>query len=338
MPVTISDSKPYVIGVDVGGTNTVFGIVDARGTLIRSGKIKTSVHDTVQEYIAELAREIMEIIDVEGGIEKIHGIGVGAPNANYYTGVIDSAANLRWKERIPFASMLSDAMQGLPVALTNDANAAAIGEMTYGVARGMRDFIEVTLGTGVGSGIVTNGKVLYGHDGNAGELGHMMIRRNGRICGCGKSGCLETYCSATGVARTAQEFLSARQDKSLLREVPYEELTSKDVYDAAIKGDQLAIDVFNFTGEILGEGLANAILFSSPEAIVLFGGLVKAGNLILEPTKLSLERNLFPVFKGKVKLLVSELAESDAAILGASALGWEATRELLTRVPSVEED
>ncbi|MDN4753559.1 ROK family protein [Porphyromonadaceae bacterium W3.11] len=332
MATGVNEIKPFVVGVDIGGTNTVFGIVDARGKILRSGSIKTGNHPIIEDFIDELAREILDLIDEEGGLEMIHGVGVGAPNANFYTGTIDYAANLMWKGRIPFAHLLSNALKGLPVALTNDANAAAIGEMTYGAARGMRDFIEITLGTGVGSGIVVGGKLVYGYDGFAGELGHTTVRRNGRICGCGRYGCLETYCSATGVARTAQEFLSAREDDSLLRKINPEEITSKDVFEAAMKGDKMAEEIFESTGEILGEALANAVHFSSPEAIILFGGLTKAGKLILEPTRKSLEANLLPTFQGRVKLLVSDLSESDAAVLGASALGWEATRDFLTKV------
>lgn len=325
-----NDNKPYVVGVDIGGTNTVFGIVDARGTIIRSGKIKSTNHIHVEDFIDELAEAIKDLASDAGGMELIHGIGVGAPNGNFFTGSIDFATNLLWKGRIPFAYLLSEALNELPVALTNDANAAAIGEMTYGAARGLRDFIELTLGTGVGSGIVVGGKLLYGHDGFAGELGHVIIRRNGRSCNCGRMGCLETYCSATGVARTAKEFLEARTDNSLLRNVDPIELTSKDVHDAAIQGDKMALDIFEFTGRILGEALADAVAITSPEAIILFGGLTKAGDILLEPTKRHMEQNLLEIYKNKVKILVSELKESDAAILGASALGWEADRKFLT--------
>lgn len=330
MAVTTSDNKPYVVGVDVGGTNTVFGIVDARGTIIRSGKIKSTNHVKVEDYVVELAEAITDIANDAGGIDQIHGVGMGAPNGNYFTGSIDFAPNLLWKGRIPMAYLLSKALNDIPVALTNDANAAAIGEMTYGAARGMKDFIEITLGTGLGSGIVVGGKLVYGHDGFAGEIGHTIIRRNGRSCGCGRYGCLETYCSATGVARTAKEFLEAREDESLLRSVDVEELTSKDVYDAAIQGDKLALDVFETTGAILGEALADSVAYTSPEAIILFGGLTKAGNILLEPVKRHMEQNLLTIYKDKVKILVSELKESDAAVLGASALGWEADRKLLT--------
>ncbi|WP_298632344.1 ROK family protein [uncultured Porphyromonas sp.] len=330
MAIVTSDNKPYVVGVDVGGTNTVFGIVDARGTIIRSDKIKSTNHVKVEDYVKELADSIISLANDAGGIDQIHGVGVGAPNGNYFTGSIDFAPNLLWKGRIPMAYLLSEALNGIPVALTNDANAAAIGEMTYGAARGMKDFIEITLGTGLGSGIVVGGKLVYGHDGFAGEIGHTIIRRNGRSCGCGRFGCLETYCSATGVARTAKEFLTAREDDSLLRTLDIAEITSKDVYDAAVQGDKLALDVFETTGAILGEALADSVAYTSPEAIILFGGLTKAGSILLEPVKRHMEQNLLAIYKDKVKILVSELKESDAAVLGASALGWEADRKLLT--------
>lgn len=329
-----TDNKPYVVGVDVGGTNTVFGIVDARGTIIRSSKIKTTTHLKVEDYVKELAKAITDLANDAGGMELIHGVGVGAPNGNFFTGSVDFAPNLPWEGRIPLAYLLSEALDDIPVALTNDANAAAIGEMTYGAARGMKDFIEITLGTGLGSGIVVGGKLVYGHDGFAGEIGHTIARRNGRVCGCGRNGCLETYCSATGVARTAREFLEARDDDSLLRNLNPEEITSKDVHDAAIQGDKLALDIFETTGAILGEALADAVAYTSPEAIILFGGLTKAGNLIVEPTKRHMEQNLLNIYQDKVKILVSELKESDAAVLGASALGWEADRKLLQLLTS----
>ncbi len=317
--------KPYVVGIDIGGTNTVFGIVDARGTVIASGSIKTQKHSEFVDYIDELHEELSKLIVTNDAVDKIAGIGIGAPNANYFSGMIAETVNLPWSTPIPLADMVSEKF-GIPVSITNDANAAAIGEMTYGAARGMKDFIMITLGTGVGSGIVINGQLVYGHDGFAGELGHVIMKRNnGRICGCGRCGCLETYTSATGVARTAREFLEARAtEPSLLRNLDIESITSKDVYDAAVAGDKMAKDIFDFTGNILGEALADFIAFSSPEAIVLFGGLAKSGDFLMKPLKESMDRNTLKVFKGKVKLLLSELKESDAAVLGASALGWEA--------------
>lgn len=314
--------KPYVVGIDIGGTNTVFGIVDARGTVLCSSSVKTQAYSDVNVYVDDVCKNMLPLIDSVGGVEKIKGIGVGAPNGNYYNGTIEFAPNLPWKGVIHLAEMFEERL-GIPTALTNDANAAAIGEMTYGVARGMKDFIMITLGTGVGSGIVINGQLVYGHDGFAGELGHTIIRRGGRPCGCGRRGCLETYCSATGVARTAREFLAERTEPSLLRQIPVEEIVSKDVYDAAVKGDKLANEIFEFTGTILGESLADAIAFSSPEAIVLFGGLAKSGDYIMKPLMKALEENVLNIYKGKTKILLSELKDADAAVLGASALGWE---------------
>lgn len=315
--------KPYVIGMDMGGTNTVFGIVDARGTVISKSAIKTGTHTDVNLYINDIYTELSKLIEAAGGIDKIKGIGVGAPNGNYYTGNIEFAPNLPWKGVIPFANLMADKF-GIPAALTNDANAAAVGEMTYGAARGMKNFIMITLGTGVGSGIVIDGKVVYGHDGFAGELGHVTaIRNNGRLCGCTKTGCLETYASATGVARSAREILESSTKDSLLRNIPIDSITSKDVFDAAMEGDEVAKEIFNFTGKILGECLADFVAFSAPEAIVLFGGLTKSGDLILDPIKENMEKNLLPIWRGKVKVLFSELKEADAAVLGASALAWE---------------
>ena len=315
--------KPYVIGMDMGGTNTVFGVVDARGNVIAKSAIKTSTHDDVNLYINDIHAEMMKLIDAAGGIDKFKGIGVGAPNGNYYTGNIEFAPNLPWKGVIPFARLMAEKF-GIPAALTNDANAAAVGEMTYGAARGMKNFIMITLGTGVGSGIVIDGKVVYGHDGFAGELGHVnVIRNNGRLCGCGRSGCLEAYASATGVARSAREILESSQKPSLLRNIPAESITSKDVFEAATEGDEVAKEIFTFTGKILGEAFSDFVAFSAPEAIVLFGGLAKAEDLIMIPIKENLEKNILPLWKGKVKILFSELKEADAAVLGASALAWE---------------
>lgn len=315
--------KPYVIGVDLGGTNTVFGVVDARGNVVVNASIKTATHNDVELYLNDLVAGLNMLIEQVGGKDMIRGIGIGAPNANYFSGCIEFAPNLPWKGVIPLAELVRERM-GIPVAITNDANAAAIGEMAYGAARGMKDFIVITLGTGVGSGIVVGGQLVYGHDGFAGELGHMIVRRNGRMCGCGRQGCLETYTSATGVARTAREYLSIRSDESILRGVEIEQITSKDVYDAAMKGDALALEIFESTGAILGEAFADFVTFSSPEAIILFGGLTKSGDLLMNPIKHHMEKNLLKIYQGKTKLLFSQLKESDAAVLGASALGWEA--------------
>jgi len=315
--------KPYVIGMDMGGTNTVFGVVDSRGNVVSKSAIKTGTHTDVNLYVQDLYDEMIKLIDAAGGSDKIKGVGVGAPNGNYYTGNIEFAPNLPWKGVVPFAKLMTEKF-GIPTALTNDANAAAVGEMTYGGARGMKNFIMITLGTGVGSGIIIDGKVVYGHDGFAGELGHTTaIRENGRVCGCGKHGCLETYCSATGVARSAREILGSTTKDSLLRNIPVDSITSKDVFDAAMEGDEVAKEIFEFTGKILGQSLADFVAFSAPEAIAIFGGLSKAGDLIMNPIRKHMEANLLPLWKGKVKLFFSELKEADAAILGASALAWE---------------
>ena len=315
--------KPYVIGIDMGGTNTVFGIVDARGQVIARSSIRTQQYPDINDYINALYEEMMKIIESVGGIELIRGIGAGAPNANYYTGNIEQAPNLPWKGIVPFTQLLTEKF-GVPASITNDANAAAMGEMTYGAARGMKNFIMITLGTGVGSGIVIDGKVVYGHDGFAGELGHTtVVRQNGRLCGCGKHGCLEAYASANGVARTARELMETTTRDSLLRKLDIENITSKDVYDAAVQGDELAKEIFEYTGRILGEKFADFIAFSSPEAIIMFGGLTRSGNFILDPVKKYMDLNVMPQWRGKVKLLFSDLKESDAAVLGASALAWE---------------
>ena len=259
-----------------------------------------------------------------GGIDTIKGIGIGAPNGNYYNGTIEYAPNLPWKGIVPLAKLVQHKF-GVPAALTNDANAAAVGEMLYGAARGMKDFIMITLGTGVGSGIVANGQLILGHDGFAGELGHTIIVPGGRLhWSTGHHGSLEAYASATGLTMTANEFLEQRpKEKSLLRNYTKEEIDSRIVYECALQGDAIAKDVYAFTGKILGEALANFVMFSSPEAIILFGGLTKAGDLIMKPTKENMEKNLLPIFQNKVKLIFSELKEADAAILGASALVWE---------------
>ncbi|MCK9509240.1 MAG: ROK family protein [Pigmentiphaga sp.] len=314
--------KSYVIGMDIGGTNTVFGVVDARGNVLSKSAVKTSTHQDINLYIDDIHKELGLLIDKVGGISKIKGIGIGAPNGNHYTGNIEYAPNLRWKGVIPLSELMSDKF-GIPVVITNDANAAAIGEMTYGAARGMKNFIMITLGTGVGSGIVINGKLVYGHDGFAGELGHTCSIRNGRLCGCGRHGCLEAYASANGVARTAKEILETQTVDSLLRNIPIESITSKDVHDAALQDDKIALDIFEYTGKILGEALADFVAFSAPEAIVLFGGLTKAGDYIMNPIVQHMEKNLLKIWQGKIKVLFSNLNEADAAILGASALAWE---------------
>jgi glucokinase len=285
--------------------------------------MSTKKHKTIETFIDELHEQLSTLIDKAGGIGRMRGIGMGAPNGNFYSGTIEYAPNLPWKGIIPIAKLVSDKFK-LDVTLTNDANAAAIGEMMYGAAKGMKDFIMITLGTGVGSGFVANGQLIYGHDGFAGEIGHTIVIPDGRIHeGTGKKGSLESYASATGVRLTALEVLENSNEPSLLRDLDKETIDSKAVYDAAIKGDKLALEIFEFTGKILGISLANAVMISSPEAIILFGGLTKAGDLILKPTRQHMEENLIQVFQNKVKILVSHLKESDAAILGASALVWE---------------
>ncbi len=314
--------KPYVVGIDVGGTNTAFGIVDANGKVLANSSIKTQQFGAdLDAYINELHTALSKLIAENGGIEKIKGIGVGAPNANYYTGNIENAANLPWKGTVEFAKLLTNKF-GVPVTLTNDANAATIGEMMYGAAKGMKDFIMITLGTGVGSGIVCNGKLVYGHDGNAGELGHVIVRRGGRQCGCGQKGCLETYTSATGIIRSAQELLQASNDPSPLRNIPLDKITGFDVAQAARQGDRIGKEVMNSVGTILGEAFADFVKFSSPEAIVMFGGPVKSADLFIDNLKATMDANLPLTFRGKVKVLTSQLKDGDAAILGASALAW----------------
>ena len=320
--------KPYVIGLDLGGTNSVFGIVDNRGEIKATTAIKTQAYNTAEEYVKAAVEALHIIIEQVGGIDKIKSMGIGAPNANYYKGTRENAANIHWaKGIVPLAEMFSQAL-GVPVAMTNDANAAAIGEMAYGVARGMKNFIMITLGTGVGSGIVVNGQLVYGSDSNAGELGHVtMVRENGRTCGCGRKGCLEAYCSATGVARTARQMLEESTEPSLLREMNPEDITSLDVSIAAGKGDKLANEVFLFTGKMLGEACADFATFCSPEAFVFFGGLTKAGDLLMKPIVEAYNNHVFKIFKGKAQFLVSALDGSSAAVLGASAIGWEINEE-----------
>jgi glucokinase len=319
--------KPYVIGLDLGGTNSVFGIVDARGDIKATTAIKTGGYATAEAYVDACVAALQPIIEEVGGMETIKAMGIGAPNGNFYKGTIEMAPNLPWAHDciVPLAQMFSDRLGGIPVGLTNDANAAAIGEMVYGVARGMKNFIVITLGTGVGSGIVVNGQLLYGCDGFAGELGHVTMVRGeeGRKCGCGRTGCLEAYCSATGVARTARELLAKTTRPSLLREMNAEDITSLDVSIAAGKGDELAKDIYDFTGKMLGEACADFAAFSSPEAFIFFGGMVKAGELIMKPIRDAYEAHVLPIFRGKAKFLVSGLDGASAAVLGASAIGWE---------------
>ena len=314
-------TKPYVIGLDLGGTNSVFGIVDARGNIVATTAIKTQAYPDFDDYVKASVDALMPIIDTVGGIEKIKALGIGAPNGNYYNGTIEYAANLVWQGVVPIAKKFEEAL-GIPVIVTNDANAAAVGEFTYGVARGMKNFIMITLGTGVGSGIYINGQLVLGCDGLAGELGHLTVVPGGRTCGCGRKGCLETYCSANGIRRTVFELLEEKTAPSVLRDISFNDLTSAKIYEAAIEGDHIAREAFRKTGKMLGRALADFVTFSSPEAIILFGGLAKAGELIRKPTEEAMENNMLHCFKNKVKVLLSSLDEGNVAILGSAALAW----------------
>lgn len=315
--------KTYVVGIDVGGQSVKLGVIDHDANIVARSKFDMSVYgyDDTERFLEDLCSNVRELVSSSVGIENVHGIGIGAPNGNYYDGTVVNAANLPWAKGkvVQVRAYLSEKL-GLDVTMTNDANAAAIGEMIYGNAKGMKNFIEITLGTGVGSGIVTDGRVLYGHDGFAGELGHTIAVRGGRKCGCGRNGCLETYASSRGVVMTAKEMLETSSEPSLLRNI--ENISSKDVYDAAVQGDKIAIEVFAFTGKILGRQFADFVTFSAPEAIILFGGVANAGDLLLEPVKASMEEEIISLWRGKVKVLRSGLPESDAAILGAGALAW----------------
>lgn len=315
----------YSIGIDIGGTNSVMGIVDKMGNILFEAELNTKDFEFIEDFVEASYKALYPQIN-KFGINEFRGIGIGAPNGNYYQGTIEFAPNLRWKGVLPLAKLFNERFN-LETTVTNDANAAAIGEMMHGAAKGMSDFIMVTLGTGVGSGFVANGKMIYGHDGFAGELGHTIAVRDGRICGCGRKGCLETYTSATGIVRTANEFLETKNTTSSLRNLA--DISSKDIYDAAVNGDFLALEIFEFTGKILGQSLADAIAITSPEAIILFGGLAQAGKFIFEPTRKYMEQNLLKIYQGKVKLLPSELKESDAAILGAASLIWNTEKILL---------
>lgn len=314
-------SGRIAIGVDIGGTNTKFGLVNHRGEILAKGTMKTDVHEDVEGFIEEIYQHLEPLIIQNGGMTMVEGVGVGAPNANYYKGTIEQAPNLNWKGIVPFADLMNHKF-GKACTMTNDANAAALGEMMYGAARGMRDFVMITLGTGVGGGVICGGKLVYGHDGFAGELGHTIVKPGGRRhWSTGSEGSLEAYASATGIAITAKK-MRAEYPASMLNEYSEDDINAKTVYECALQGDATAIEVFRYTGQKLGEALANFVMFSSPEAILLFGGVIKAGDFILKPAKLHMEQNLLPVFRNKVKLVLSELSEADAAILGASALVW----------------
>lgn len=316
--------EKYAIGIDIGGTTTKFGIVDRNGHILEQDRMPSNEHEAVEDFIDELYDKLYPMVKNIGGISNIAGIGMGAPNGNFYSGNIEYPPNLKWKGIIPIAELIYKKFK-LKTKLTNDANAAAMGEMMYGCTRNIKHFITITLGTGVGSGIVIDGRIVLGHDGFAGELGHTIIRPGGRLHkSTGLRGSLESYASATGVRDTAIELMTRYpEEPSLLRDYSLNEMTSETVFHCAMQGDKVANDIFEFTGQILGESLANFVMFSSPEVIVLFGGLTKAGNLLLNPTKKHMEANLLPIFQNKVRLIFSELKESDAAILGASALVWD---------------
>ena len=316
-------AKSLVIGLDLGGTNSVFGVVDSKGEIIATTSIKTQAYPSVDQYIMESVKAIKQIAEQVGGMEKIRAMGIGAPCGNYYKGTIEHAANLVWaKGIVPLANMFVNEL-GIPVVVTNDAKAAAMGEMKYGVAVGMTNFVELTLGTGVGSGIVANGQLIYGFDGFAGELGHMIVEPDGRPCGCGRKGCLETYCSATGVVRTAIAMLEESPEATSLRDIATDKLTSYEVYKAAMAGDTMAQEVFKQTGRRIGIACANIATFLSPEAFIFFGGLAQAGELLLRPIEEAYNENVLSLYKGKARFLMSGLDGAKAAILGASAIAWD---------------
>lgn len=320
-------AKEFVVGVDVGGQTSKIGIVDREGNVISQSVIRTDSTSVAEEFLSTLADTIKKLLTDNGlSCADLNGVGVGAPNGNYYTGCIADAPNLPWANgvKVPFAEILSPKLDGVAVTLTNDANAAALGEMQYGVAKGMKNFIMITLGTGVGSGIVIDGKLLYGSDGFAGELGHICVDQSpsARMCNCGLKGCLEAYCSAIGTAKTAKLWLIETQEPSNLRSLPIDQISSYEIYKAAKAGDALALKVFDYTGTILGTALADFVKFSAPEAIVLFGGLARSKEFLTEPITKAMNAHLLSIWKGKIKLLYSSLPESDAAILGASALAW----------------
>jgi glucokinase len=312
--------KDVVVGIDIGGTNSTLGLVDREGEILQQKTIPTQGQEQASRLIQRLY-DVVKTMSARGKSWQIKGIGIGAPNANYYRGTVEYPPNLSWKGVTDVVGLLHE-HTNLPVVITNDANAAAMGERVFGACKSMKDFIVITLGTGLGSGVVVNGDLVYGHDGFAGEIGHMTVDPNGRECGCGRRGCLETYCSATGICRTVFELLCSRRAESELRAVSFRDLTAKMVSEAAHRGDPIAREAFEFTGQILGMKLADSVVHTSPEAIILFGGLASAGELIFEPTRKHLEAHLLNIFKGKVKLLPSGLKERSAAVLGAAALIW----------------
>jgi len=314
--------KEVAIGIDIGGTNSVLGVIDRDGKCLAESAISTQAHAEIELFLKALAKDVNRMLEELKEDVQVKGIGIGAPNGNYYLGTIEYAPNLIWKGVIPLVALMKQYFDFPTIVLTNDANAAAIGEMMYGGAQGMNDFIMITLGTGVGSGVVVNGNLVYGHDGFAGEIGHILVDPMGRECACGRRGCLETYASAPGIKRTVFELLADTSQPSRLRGISYDKMNAKIIHDAAKNDDKIALDAFDFTGEILGKVLADCVAFSSPEAIFLFGGLANAGDFIFKPTKHYMEENLLKIYKNKVKLLPSKLNGAHAAILGASALVW----------------
>ena len=310
------------IGIDIGGTNTEIGLVDREGKIWAENSLKTAEYPKIESYVVALTEAINKCLNKVSQAYVLKGIGIGAPNGNFYSGSIEFAPNLIWTGVIPLVEMLNKNFH-VKMALTNDANAAAMGEMIYGAAKDLKDFMVITLGTGLGSGIVVDGKVVYGHDGFAGEVGHTIYDPNGRQCGCGRKGCLETYASATGIKKTVIELLAKSDEKSILRSIPEEKLNSKDIHDAAVKGDKIALEAFDYTARILGLKLADSIAYTSPAAIFLFGGLALAGDYILKPTKKYMEENLLKIFQNKVRLELSGLMGKNAAVLGAAALIWD---------------
>ncbi|MEG1037763.1 MAG: ROK family protein [Mucinivorans sp.] len=315
--------KQLAVGIDIGGTNSVYGLVDREGNMFGEGVLPSRKYPDFDQYLEELYLGIQDMLKKLDFEYELLGIGIGAPNGNYYNGTIEYAANLIWTGVIPFVEKFKKYYPSIPIIITNDANAAAIGEMIYGAARGMKDFIVVTLGTGLGSGFVSNGQLVYGHDSFAGELGHVIVQRTGRQCGCGRKGCLETYVSATGIKRTAFKLLADHLEDSEFRNITYNDLTAEMITKAALNGDPLAIEAYEYTGQMLGQALADAVTITSPEAIILFGGLAKAGKYIFEPTKRAMEANILRNFQNKVKILPSGIDGRNAAVLGASALIWQ---------------
>lgn len=308
------------LGIDIGGTNTVFGFVDRQGNCVAESSIPTNSYEAAENLFARLSIEIVSLYKQIEDKYNFIGIGIGAPNANYYKGTVEMPPNLSWG----YVNVLEIIQKyfDIPSAITNDANAAAIGEMKFGAAKGMKDFIVITLGTGLGSGIVSNGELIYGADGFAGEIGHTIYDPNGRQCGCGRKGCLETYSSASGIRRTVYELLCDSNEESELRKISFVDLTAKTISEAALRGDKIALQAFDFTGKVLGIKLADAVAHTSPEAIILFGGLAASGKLIFEPTQKYMEEYMLNIFKNKVKLIPSALTNGNTAVLGASALIW----------------